>query len=170
LFELLQMSAAFLEAIFVAAKAGAPMQRVSEVEAIAGQGLAGDRYLLGTGYYSALDVCEVTLIEAEALERMEAEFGVHVSQGEHRRNLVTREIAHAELRGRRFSIGEVLLEYDRPRPPCAYLERITEPRMTRAMGEGAGICARIVQSGTLCQDDPIKLLPGQASRPLRRLP
>ena len=31
------------------------MQRVREVEALAGRGLAGDRYLLGTGYYSALD-------------------------------------------------------------------------------------------------------------------
>lgn len=146
------------------------MRRVSEVEAVAGSGLARDRYLLGTGYYSALDVCEVTLIEAEALERMEAEFGVRVDQGEHRRNLVTRGIFHAELQGRRFSVGEVVLEYDRPRPPCAYLERITQPHMTRAMGEGAGICARVIEGGIIHEGDPIELLPGPPSRPLRRLP
>ena len=101
------MSKAFLEAIFVTPQAGARMQRVREVQALAGRGLAGDRYLLGTGYYSAHDAsCEVTLIEAEALERMEAGFGVHVSQGEHRRNLVTRGLAHAGLRGRRFAWGK----------------------------------------------------------------
>jgi MOSC domain-containing protein YiiM len=164
------MSKAFLQAIFVTPQAGAGMQRVSEVEALAGRGLAGDRYLLGTGYYSALDACEVTLIEAEALERMQAGFGVHVSQGEHRRNLVTRGLAHAELRGHRFSVGEAVLEYDRPRPPCAYLERITQPRMTRALGEGAGLCARIIQGGILHEGDPITLLPGRASGSFRRLP
>jgi MOSC domain-containing protein YiiM len=164
------MSKAVLEAIFVTAQARAGMQRVSQVEALAGRGLAGDRYLLGTGYYSALDACEVTLIEAEALERMEAGFGVHVSQGEHRRNLVTRGIPHAGLRGCRFCVGEVVLEYERPRPPCAYLERITQPRMTRALGEGAGLCARIIQGGILHEGDLIELLPGGALRPLRRLP
>jgi hypothetical protein len=76
-----KMSKAFLTAIFVTPQAGAGMQRVREVETPVGRGLAGDRYLLGTGYYSVLDACEVTVIEAEALERMEAGFGVHVSQG-----------------------------------------------------------------------------------------
>jgi MOSC domain-containing protein YiiM len=166
------MSKAFLEAIFVTPQAGARMQRVREVQALAGRGLAGDRYLLGTGYYSALNAasCEVTLIEAEALERMAAGFGVHVRQGEHRRNLVTRGLAHAELRGRRVCVGEVVLEYERPRPPCAYLERITQPRMARALGEGAGLCARIIQGRILHEGDLIELLPGGALRPLRRLP
>ncbi|MBV9488327.1 MAG: MOSC domain-containing protein [Verrucomicrobia bacterium] len=165
------MSDAFLQAIFVTPQAGAAMRRVRVVQALTGRGLAGDRYLLGTGYYSALgSCCEVTLIEAEALERMEAAFGVHVSQGEHRRNLVTRGIGHAELRGRRFTVGEAVLEYARPRPPCAYLERLTQPRMTRALGEGAGTCARILQGGMLHEGDLIQLLPGSTVRPFRRLP
>src|SRR6187401_1087445 len=113
------------------------MERVAEVGAVVGQGLAGDRYLRGEGHYSSSDTCQVTLIEAEALERMQAKFGVQVSEGQHRRNVVTRGVALGELRGRRFAIGEVVLEYDRPRPPCGYLQRITEPGMTRAMGEGA---------------------------------
>ncbi len=160
----------FVEAIFIADRAGAEMRRMPAVEAIAGRGLADDRYLLGTGYYSPRDVCQVTLIEGEALDRMAAKFGVPVSAGEHRRNLVTRGIAHAELRGRRFAIGEVVLEYDRPRPPCGYLERITVPRMTRAMGKGAGICACVLEGGVIREGDAITLLSGNASRPLRRLP
>jgi MOSC domain-containing protein YiiM len=133
-------------------------------------GLAGDRYLRGEGHYSPGDTCQVTLIEAEALERMEAKFGVHVSEGQHRRNVVTRGVAHAVLRGRRFAIGEVMLEYDRPRPPCGYLQRITEPGMTRAMGEGAGIGVRVLEGGVIREGDAVVLLPGESSRKLRRLP
>jgi MOSC domain-containing protein YiiM len=160
----------FVDAIFLADRAGAKMRRVAEAEAIAGRGLATDRYLKGTGYYSPRDVCQVTLIEAEALERMVEKFGVHVDAGEHRRNIVTRGIAHGELRGRRFAIGEVVFEYDRPRPPCGYVERITEPRMTRALGEGAGICACVLEGGIIREGDRIEFLPGSASRPVRRLP
>ena len=40
-----------VEAIYITSSAGEPMQPLSEAEAIAGRGLAGDRYLEGTGYY-----------------------------------------------------------------------------------------------------------------------
>ena len=42
-----------VEAIHIAPGAGAPMQPVDLVEAVAGHGLAGDRYLAGSGFYSA---------------------------------------------------------------------------------------------------------------------
>ena len=156
--------------IYLAPGAGAPMARVPEAEAIAGAGLSGDRYLLGTGYYTPRNVCQVTLIEEEALERMAAKFGVAVSAGQHRRNLVTRGIHLPELRGRRFTIGGATFEYDRSRPPCGYLERLTEPGMTRAMGEGAGICASVITSGMIREGDALIVLPEPATKPMRRLP
>ena len=160
-----------LEAIYISPQAGAPMVRLGQVAAIAGCGLEGDRYLLGTGRFSPRDVCEVTLIAAEALEKMEADFGVAVSDGQHRRNLVLRGVDLDELNGHRFSIGgEVVLEYDRPRPQCGYLQRITEPGMTRAMGRGAGIAARVIEGGLIREGDAFHLLPGAAPRPRRRLP
>lgn len=159
-----------IEAIYIAGEAGAPMRRVLEVEAVVGKGLKDDRYLREQGHYSPSDTCQVTLIEAEALERMEALHGVHVSEGQHRRNIVTRGISHAEMRGRRFSIGSVVAEYDRPRPPCGYLQRITEPGMTRAMGEGAGIGIRVLEGGVIREGDEIRWLPGESSRKVRRLP
>ena len=160
-----------VEAIYIADVAGAGMRRLKEVVAVAKQGLAGDRYLRGEGHYSPMeDTCEVTLIEAEALERMGAKFGVHVGDGQHRRNIVTRGVVHAELRGRRFAVGGVVMEFDRSRPPCGYLQRITEPGMTKAMGEGAGICACILEGGVIREGDGILLLPGESSRRVRRLP
>lgn len=159
----------FLEAIFIATRAGEPMRRVPEVEAVAGLGLRGDRYATGEGYYSPRDVCEVTLIEGEVLEAIEIGHGIRVRQGEHRRNLVTRGLALRELKGRRVRIGDVLLEYDRPRPPCDYVQRLTEAGMTRALGQGPGIGMRVLESGILRQGATIHVLEGD-SLPRRWLP
>ena len=41
-----------LVSIHVAPKAGVPLEARSQVAAIAGRGLEGDRYLDGTGYWS----------------------------------------------------------------------------------------------------------------------
>ena len=166
----MEQDEAIVVAVFVAEKGRATMQRVQAIEAIAGRGLAGDRYWLGTGYYSPNDVCQLTLIEEEALDKMAAQHGVSVHSGEHRRNVVTRGIRLPSLRGCRFAIGEVVAEYERSRPPCSYLERITQPGMLRAMGEGAGICAAIVCGGTIHEGDSIRLLPEPASKRVPRLP
>ncbi|MHA3770036.1 MOSC domain-containing protein [Verrucomicrobiota bacterium sgz303538] len=145
------------------------MTRIAAVEAIAGRGLAGDRYAEGRGYYSKADPCEVTLIEGEVLDLIHERWGLHVHAGEHRRNLVVRGLRLRELSGCRIRIGAVLLEYDRPRPPCAYVERLTEKGMTRALGEGAGIAARVIEGGWLKEGDPTEVITGAAPR-RRRLP
>ena len=145
------------------------MQRVTEVEAIHGRGLAGDRYALGTGYYCPHDVCELTLIEREALDVINRTHGVAVHHGEHRRNIVTRGLALRDLPGKRLRVGDVLLEYERPRPPCGYVERLTQKGMTRALGEGAGICVRVLKSGILREGAEIEVIEGIA-QPVRHLP
>jgi MOSC domain-containing protein YiiM len=139
-----------IEAIFVARQGGEAMERVEEVRALAGRGLEADRYLLRTGYWSGVDECQVILIEAEGLDEIEASSGVRVTNGEHRRNLVTRGARLQELVGRRFRIGEAVLEYDRPRPPCRYIQSVSERGMTRALGRNrGGICARVVDGGII---------------------
>jgi MOSC domain-containing protein YiiM len=112
----------------------------------------------------------VTLIEGEVLDRIREVHGVHVHDGEHRRNIVTRGVALEELRGKRLRIGEVLLEYDGPRPPCSYVQRITEPGMTRALGEGAGICARVLEGGVLREGMEIEVIVPEGYREGRVLP
>jgi MOSC domain-containing protein YiiM len=161
----------WIEALYIAASAGEPMRRVKEVEAIEGRGLAGDRYAVETGYYCPHDVCEVTLIEGEALDVINAKYGIAVLHGEHRRNIVTRGLPFREIQvpGQQVRIGEVVLEYNGPRPPCGYVERITEKGMTRALGEGAGICARVLSSGTLREGAEIVAIEG-TGRPRRQLP
>jgi len=149
-----------VEAIFITARGGTKMERVVEVEALAGLGLKGDRYCLGTGYWTGVDECQLTLITAEDLDEILKTTGVRVGDGEHRRNLVTRGVRLGDLSGRKFQVGEAVLEYDRPRPPCGYIESLTQPGMTRALGRRAGICARVVKSGWIRARDPIALVLG----------
>ena len=92
------------------------------------------------GYWTDVDECQVTLIEGEILDRIG---DVKVQSGEHRRNIVTRGVTLMKLVGKRFRVGEAELIFDRPRPPCGYIQTITEMGMTRALGGfSGGICAR----------------------------
>ena len=153
------MAAGLVEEIYITNEGSAAMKRVEEVRAVAG-GLAGDRYKEGTGYWTHYgDVCEVTLIEAEDLDDIEQEAGIRVKNGEHRRNIVTRGVRLHELNGSRFRVGEVVLEYDRPRPPCKHVQEVTEPGMTRALRRRrGGICARVIEGGLIRAQDEIVAL------------
>ena len=97
-------------------------------------------------------------ISAEDLEDIQRTCGVRVDNGEHRRNLITRGIDLESLSGKRFQVGQAILEYDRPRPPCSYIQSITQPGMTRALVGHSGICARVVQSGLIQDEDTIEIL------------
>jgi MOSC domain-containing protein YiiM len=146
-----------VEGIYVTGEGSAAMERVEEVRTIEGRGIEGDRYCEGTGYWTNYgDVCEVTLISSEDLEHIERELGISVGNGEHRRNIVTRGVNLKDLRGKRFRIGETVLEYNRPRPPCRHVQDLTEPGMTKALKGRGGICARIVEAGTIRVHDTIE--------------
>ena len=133
------------------------MEHVGEIRAVVG-GIEGDRYKEGTGYWTPYgDICEVTLIEGEDLDEIENE-GLGVKNGEHRRNIVTRGVNLESLRGSRFRIGEAVLEYDRPRPPCKHIQHMTEPGMTPALKRRGGICARVVEGGLIRSRDEISIL------------
>ena len=54
------------------------MQVLDEIEAIDGRGLRGDRYLERTGYWTAVDECQVTLIQAEDLDEITRTTPLHV--------------------------------------------------------------------------------------------
>ena len=148
-----------VEEIYVTGRGSEPMERVEEAAAVENGGLDGDRYKEGTGYWTRYgDVCEVTLIEGEDLDEIEREHGLNIKNGEHRRNIITRGVSLESLRGTRFRVGEVVLEYDRPRPPCKHVQDITEPGMTRALRRRGGICARVIEGGRIRANDEIAAL------------
>ncbi|MGI9383228.1 MAG: MOSC domain-containing protein [Methyloligellaceae bacterium] len=155
--------------IFVAPEASAPMRQVHEAEAEAWRGLRGDRYAEGCGFWSEKDECDVTLIAQEDLDEIVAETGLRLQNGEHRRNIVTRNIPMRDLAGRRFQIGDAHFAFDRVRPPCLHLQTITEPGMAHALVKGPGICVRCYRSGAIRQGDLIAVLDTSYARLLRTL-
>ncbi len=151
-----------VEAIHISRVAGAPMEAKDAVEAIAGGGLAGDRYQTGAGFYSARPRAdggrEVTLIEAEALAALAAEHGITLTAADSRRNLTTRGVRLTGLIGLRFRIGEVVCEGIDDCPPCQHLVEVTgRPVLAPLAGRG-GLRARIVVGGWLRVGDAITLV------------
>lgn len=147
-----------LEEIFITDSGGEPMQRRLSVDAVKG-GLDGDRYCTGDGHYSPYDVCEVTLVDADAIETIEREADIDLSDGQHRRNLVVRGGDVHDLLNCRFTLGDAVLEGTRPRPPCRYIEQLTgESGLMRALGGGrGGICARVETPGEISVGDELSV-------------
>jgi MOSC domain-containing protein YiiM len=135
------------------------MEVVQAVDAIAGRGLAGDRYAEGIGFYSARPTDpgarEVTLIEAETLDALRAEHGIALRVEEHRRNLTVRGVRLPELLGQRFAIGDVVLEGIKDCPPCVHLEELTGKPVTGPLATRGGLRARIVVGGTIRVGDAV---------------
>lgn len=151
-----------VQGIFIAAAADAPMQELGEVEAIAGVGLAGDRYAKGTGFYTPNPTTpgarELTLIAAEAIEAAGDAAGVSFAPIESRRNLVTRGADLKSLFGMRFTIGQVICEGVRDCPPCVHLNELTGKRLMPHLVWTGGLRARIVTGGTIRQGDAIEVI------------
>jgi MOSC domain-containing protein YiiM len=145
-----------LVGIYTASDGGKPMHAHAEIRAIAGAGLEGDRYAIGTGEFSDREGAgrEVTLVAREAIAAANAE-DVAIGEHESRRNLVTEGVDLDALIGQEFAIGDVVLVAVRDCPPCAYLERLTGRPVRRGLRGRGGLRADIVQEGTLRVGDPI---------------
>ena len=95
-----------IEAIYTAPAEALPVIRRTQVHARPSVGLDGDRYTLGTGFWSRDHKVsrDVTLIEAEVIEALRDERGGLFDHGSFRRNIVTRGVRLTELIGKRFRI------------------------------------------------------------------
>jgi MOSC domain-containing protein YiiM len=130
-----------------------PMRSTDAAEATSGGGLAGDRYTGGSGKRG------VTLIQAEHLPAIAALSGHDgVAPALLRRNVVVSGIPLVALKGRRFRIGEVLLEGTDSCDPCSRMEEALGPGGFNAMRGMGGLCARIVEGGTFRIGDAVTAL------------
>ena len=139
--------------------ASEPMQTVAEARAVAGKGLDGDRYFLGTGYYSKKPGTgrALTLIELESIEALQGELGITLAPNDSRRNIVTRGVPLNHLVGREFRVGEVTLRGTRLCEPCSHLERLTEkPGVRRGLVHRGGLRTEIVTGGVIRVGDTVQ--------------
>ena len=157
-----------LEGIYVCASAGSPMRALESVRAVAGRGIQGDRYWLGTGHWTGRGSDPVTLVEAEVVDEL-GEGGSALAPGALRRNLVVRGIRLEELIGRRFLVGTAVLEGLRACEPCRYLETLLErPGLVDALLGRGGLRAVVVRSGTMSLGDAVEAMPGARAAAGRR--
>jgi MOSC domain-containing protein YiiM len=69
-----------------------------------------------------------------------------------------RELKTKNLEGQKFRIGNAVFSYDKPRPPCAYLDKISGEGMCRAFSHNSGVCLRVVSSGKLAVGDAVEII------------
>ena len=143
--------------IFVSPESGRPMQPRESVDAIAGEGLAGDRFRQRGGY-DAADGRQVTLVARESLAAIEANTGITIPAWKSRRNIITEGVQLNDLVGQRFALGGVELEGVEICQPCAKMGEVLQEdkaKVVKALVHRSGLRARIVRGGTIHTGDPI---------------
>lgn len=135
------------------------MHSVAEIRALVGKGLEGDRYSEGTGTYSKKlgPDREVTLIEAEAIDALARECGIEIDAGSARRNIVTRGVPLNHLVGKKFRVGEVVLEGIRLCEPCGHMESLTKPGVKDGLIHRGGLRARVIEEGIIRAGDRVEV-------------
>jgi MOSC domain-containing protein YiiM len=146
--------------IWLAGAAAEPMHRVPSVEAVAGRGLAGDRYALGGGTWAQYPDLEkqVTLIDRADVAAVAAETSSGLTPGDTRRNVVTTGIDLTALVGQWFAVGDALLFGMKRCPPCTHLERLTGVRLVKAMVHRGGINAAVFVGGPIREGSLVRVV------------
>ncbi len=142
--------------IHTCAAGGEAMQAHAVANCVAGRGIEGDRYAMGTGYYSKFpDIREITLIERETLEALSRDHGIALLPEEHRRNLTVENVPLNHLVGRRFLVGDIVLEGGRLNTPCNYLDKLLGKSVCNRLRHRSGLNCRIIEGGTVRLGDTI---------------
>lgn len=144
-------------AIHVAAAAKGPMVSVTEVRAVPGKGLEGDRYFSKVGTYSNNPGSgrDVTLIEVEAIEALKRDDGIELPPADSRRNIVTRGVPLNHLVGQEFKVGQVTLRAIRLCEPCSHLEKLSLKGVQRGLIHRGGLRAHILTGGIIRVGDSV---------------
>ncbi|HEU4639229.1 MAG TPA: hypothetical protein VFS84_10280 [Candidatus Binatia bacterium] len=148
--------------IFISPIAGEKMEEVETAEAIAGAGLAGDRYSTGEGSFNKnrQGRRQVSLINAIFFDSSGFEFV------ESRRNIVTQGIELMWLIGREFQIGKAQFRGQNYCDPCLRPSRLSgkTQKFLESFSDRGGLIAEILQGGTIKKGDLITLhaLPHEA--------
>lgn len=138
--------------IYIAPVRGAPMLSLDKVEAVEGVGLVGDRY---SNAKKSIEANQVTLIEKENIDAFVEAIGETLTPDMPRRNIVTSRIRLNDLCGKRFKVGEVLLEGIELCEPCKLFSKRTYKEALKFFVGKGGLRAKIVSGGNIYVNDPV---------------
>jgi hypothetical protein len=151
--------------IYVAPKAGAPMEYRREVEAKAGAGLLGDRYATDEGNWKTADsakILHVTLIGLEDIRLANSHLRqsglIPFAEDETRRNIVTIGVFLHTLIGKEFTVCGVRMRGVELAKPCSRPGKLIKKKgFVKEFNGLAGIRAEIRSCGLIFADGPIAL-------------
>lgn len=147
-----------VEGIVIRSVKSGDVQVVDSAVAESERGLVGDHISLHLAPEARnLADKQITLIEAEALEAVQAEKGYSITHAESRRNLLTRGVPLNHLVGVQFRIGDVLLEGHRLCEPFSHLEKLTGKTLIAHFLHRCGLRARIIEGGAIKVGDVIQV-------------
>ena len=151
-----------VEAIALADQATGPMRAVTQVHALAGRGLDGDRYAAKAGTFTPdNDIArgyDLTLIEGEVLDHLTLPDGGKIDYAEARRNVITSGIDLNALVGRRFRVGDAECLGQRLCEPCSHLERLTAKGVLRELIHRGGLRADVLTDGQISNGADIETI------------
>jgi len=137
-----------------------PMRSMPELRLIEGKGIVGDRYMIGReeGFYSHRpeEGRQVTLFELETLIALKRDANVELGPEEHRRNVTVEGVPLNHLVGRRFWLGETLLEATRLSIPCRHIEEITGKAIFDPLINRSGLNCKILKDGIVRVGDAVR--------------
>ena len=144
--------------VHIAKGPGESMISVPRIRAIPAKGLEGDRYFTATGTYSKIagPHQEVTLIESEAIDALQRDYGIDLQAGDARRNIVTRGVPLNHLIGQEFRVGAVRLRGLRLCEPCGHLEKVSGKPVRPGLVHRGGLRAQVLTEGIIRAGDPIE--------------
>jgi MOSC domain-containing protein YiiM len=150
----------FVRFLHITPRAFLPMRAMSELTLLPGKGITGDRYMIGSeeGFYSHKpeEGRQVTLFELETLIALKRDANIELGPHEHRRNVTTEGVPLNHLVGKRFWLGETLLEATRLSIPCRHIEEITGKAIFDPLINRSGLNCKIIQGGVVKVGDVVR--------------
>ena len=128
-----------------------PVILLDEVRALKNKGLEGDRY-------ASAGARQVTIIQSEHLIAVSSYLGRKVTPDMVRRNLVFEGLNILALKGKRFVVGEAVLEYSGECHPCSRMEQNLGIGGYNALRGHGGITARILSDGIITIGDVVRIV------------
>ena len=149
-----------VERLFLSPSRGEAQRECRQIEVLAGQGVVGDRHFAKAEWAGQ----QLTLVEAEEIERFCAHTGRTDNLAITRRNVVTRGIRLNKLVGRQFRLGNCLLLGIETCEPCRTLgqrlanEALSAPEVVKYWVGRGGLRANVLTSGLLACGDALTLV------------
>lgn len=126
-----------------------PVQAVDSVEAVAGQGLVGDRKFGAPR--------QITVISTEELDEVAEAWGHEIPAGSTRRQITITGAKLNRKKGATIQLGEVVVSVHGDCSPCEEMEESVGPGARAALVGRAGVTGIILEGGTIRVGDEVRV-------------